>query len=211
MPNQSAPARLGHAPVGEEHGSARQDTSGGSHLLTRRSQPYLPAEVRPVPINHFMSALTRVLLASDGSTTLLLQALTGGSIKANLTSLTHQPATRLPADLRSQLQIADKTTAIVRRSLLLDQHGTPVSRNEVIASGNNPLVRRVLTNPTRPIGLNLIAHALDHSRRCHVTGLTSWNARLDAASKAYLVQVGDAPLMFIWETYNPAAISPTIL
>ncbi|MFC5829593.1 hypothetical protein [Nonomuraea insulae] len=180
----------------------------GDRLPAYSGPSRLSTDVRPVPIGHFANALTRALLASDGSTTLLLQALTGGPITASLRSLAHQPATHLPADLRAQLRLADGATAIVRHSHLLDQQGTPVSRNEVIASSEDALLRSVASDPTRPVGLGLIAHDIDHSRRLYVTGLTRWDAELDAASKAYLISVGATPFMYVWETYNPEVIPP---
>ncbi|WP_345572653.1 hypothetical protein [Nonomuraea rosea] len=160
-----------------------------------------------MPIGQFASALTRVLLAGDGSTTLLLQALTGGPVKASLRSLSHQPAAHLPAGPRALLGLADGATAIVRRSLLLDQRDTPVSRNEVIAFSDDALLRRVVSDPVRPVGLGLIAHDIDHSRRLHATGLTRWDATgLEAASKVYLIRAAATPFMLVWETFNPALI-----
>ncbi|SDJ26468.1 chorismate--pyruvate lyase family protein [Nonomuraea jiangxiensis] len=165
-----------------------------------------------MPVGSFTSALTRMLLAGDGSTTLLLQALTGGPISVGPQHVADQRADRMPADVRALLQLADGATVAVRSSLLLDRHGTPVSRNKVIVSLGVPLMQRIAADPARPLGLALIAHDIDHERRRRSSGLARWSTRQrDAASKAYLIRAAATPLMLVWETFNPDVVPPGIM
>ncbi|MEO3868888.1 chorismate pyruvate-lyase family protein [Nonomuraea sp. B12E4] len=162
-------------------------------------------------VGSFTSALTRMLLAGDGSTTLLLQALTGGPISARLQDLADRRADRVPADVRTLLQLADGATVAVRRSVLLNHHGMPVSRNKVIVSLGVPLMRRIAADPARPLGLALIAHDIEHGRRQCSSGLARWSAhQRDAASKAYLIHAATTPLMLVWETFNPDIVPPGV-
>lgn len=194
-------------------GGSRTKTSP-THPPVRGGAPYCPAGLQPVPVNRFSSPLTRMLLAGNGSTTLLLQALTGGSISASVRSVRARPIGHLPDRSPALLQLAPGATAFVRRSLLLDQHGRPVSRNEVIIPADNPIGRCLAEDLTRPIGLNLIANFTYHVRELLVTGLAPWDAapfgaRREASSKAYLIHASGRPLMLIWEIYNPEVVSPT--
>ncbi|TYB45860.1 hypothetical protein FXF51_59835 [Nonomuraea sp. PA05] len=172
--------------------------------------PYRPAGLSPLPVGSFASAVTRMLLAGDGSTTLLLEALTGGPIGVRLQGLDIRPAAGLPADVRALLRLTDDCAVAVRHSLLHDHHGTPVSHNEVIASLSAPILRQIATDPVRPLGPNLIAHDIEHGRHLRSTGLARWSAEERAAvSKAYLIRAADTPLMLVWEIFNPAVVPPS--
>ncbi|GAA3714374.1 hypothetical protein GCM10022224_095040 [Nonomuraea antimicrobica] len=186
---------------------APADHAPPPHRLHTSSPAYRPAGLLPVPASSFTSAITRMLLASDGSTTLLLEALTGGPISVHLQSLTDQPAAGMPGDVRALLQLTSDATVTIRRSLLHDHHDTPLSRNEVITPPSTPLMQRIATDPARPLGLNLIAHDIDHSRHLRCTGLARWSAnQRETASKAYLIRAAAIPLMLVWETFNPAVV-----
>ncbi|MFC4119804.1 hypothetical protein [Nonomuraea zeae] len=165
-------------------------------------------------IDRFSSPLTRMLLAGDGSTTLLLQALIGGPIGAKVSSLTNRPAAYLPAGAAALLQLAPGGSAFVRRSLLSDQQDRQISRNEVIVPAGNLVGRRLAEDFTCPIGLNLIATGTDHTREPLVTGLTAWDpsssAGPEASSKVYLIHAAGRPLMLVWETFNPDIVLPII-
>jgi chorismate-pyruvate lyase len=173
---------------------------------------YRPAGLRPVPIAAFTSPATRMLLAGDGSTTLLLQAVTRGPVTVRVLCLTTERAADLPPGLRALLELDDHSTVLTRRSVLLDETHRPISSNHVVSPADDDTLRLLAADPTRPIGLGLIGEGLDHTRRPQATGLAHWDDdHSAAASKAYLISRGRVPRMFLWERFDPARFDPATI
>ncbi|MYS79261.1 hypothetical protein [Embleya scabrispora] len=154
---------------------------------------------------------TRMLLASDGSTTVLLQAV-AGPIRVVVREQYETAGAGLPSDARAALRITPDSVALMRRSALYDEHGRCVSVNEVVAvCHQDPVLGPLVTDTTRPLGRNLVDVGL--RRRVLDTGLTVWPEDRQApaaAYKTYILLDGDQPVLHINETFNPELIKPDL-
>ncbi|WP_331772879.1 3-deoxy-7-phosphoheptulonate synthase (plasmid) [Embleya sp. NBC_00888] len=155
---------------------------------------------------------TRMLLASDGSTTALLQAAANGPVRVVVREQYETTGAGLPSGARAALLLAPDTMALIRRSALYDEHGRCVSVNEVVAvCHQDPVLGPLVTDTTRPLGRNLADVGL--RRRVLETGLTVWpeDRQVPAAAyKTYVLLDGDQPVLHINETFNPELIKPDL-
>jgi len=151
-------------------------------------------------------AVTRMLLRSDGSTTLLLEALLDTELSLRVCRQEVVTARDIPAAISRLLKVSPPEQVLVRRSAL-QTASWQVSRNLVVARRRDDALGGVFTSQHVPIGRGLIAHGLSRSRRPVRTGVGRW--RPDGppcAAKAYLVLDDDQPLAYIEERFNPALV-----
>lgn len=163
-----------------------------------------------IPVADFADRTTRALLACDGSTTVLLEAVLRVPMTIDVRRRFRHRAEDLPHELRTALGISGDDPVLARSSTLLTPDGHAVSWNHavVVAAAGNPLYPLSLDR-VRPLGSAMAAAGLTHRRRVLTTG---HHARPDAgpgpaAGKSYLIYTDDRPRLHLTEIYHPALFS----
>ncbi|WP_117213843.1 hypothetical protein [Allorhizocola rhizosphaerae] len=146
-----------------------------------------------------------MILASDGSTTVLLEALVGEELKLEVRDQETRPARTLEPRIRLLLDLTPEFSVLVRRSALCTPDGRDVSRNLVVARYRTHKLHAVFTSRTEPIGQGLMRLGLSRARRVVGTGVTDWDATV-CAYKAYVVLDGHDPVAYIHERFNPSIV-----
>lgn len=152
---------------------------------------------------------TRMLLSSDGSTTVLLQALMGERLQLRLDGLATIPAGDVPAYAREHLRAGADEPVMVRRSALVTGAGVEVSRNEVIGMPSRSPVASLVLTSSQPIGWTMNGGRAGHSRASVTAGSALWEVAegsIACACKSYVIVDGGEPLMFITERFNPTLV-----
>lgn len=166
------------------------------------------ALVRPDPlqqVSSFADPLTRMLLASDGFTTPVLEALLGTRLQVRVLRQDLVPAAGIPAEVAALLRPDAGGDVLIRHSCLVDQDLSPVSLNQVIAihpAGD-------ITSLTTPIGYSLLGKGISQRRQIVHVGRSTWrHGELSepCAVKAYVMVIDDRPWCYIRECYNPRYI-----
>lgn len=152
---------------------------------------------------------TRMLLASDGSTTTLLQALLGEELELRLDGVDVRTGGDVAEAARAALGIDEDASVLVRRSALVTRAGVEVSRNRVVASAlASDVIGRVLTG-AKPIGTIMNGRRAGHHRIPLESGWSWWDpagARLPCAFKAYVIVEDGTPAIHVFERFNPRFI-----
>lgn len=152
---------------------------------------------------------TRMLLASEGSTTTLLEALLGEPLRLRLDNVRSAPGSEVSPAVREALAIDSRTAVLIRHSSLVTVAGIEVSRNHVVARGPfSDVVGDVLCGP-EPIGWTMNGSRDGHSRMVLETGWSSWDAdgdRRTCAYKAYVIAQDGRPRIHIRERFNPLLV-----
>ncbi|MFJ9693250.1 hypothetical protein [Kitasatospora sp. NPDC101183] len=152
-------------------------------------------------------ASTRMLLAGDGSTTLLLQALTGHDLSIRVDAQGDTPADRLPVGIRSALGLADTAVVLERRSCLVTPEQEVVSINRVVFD-DTARSRMGEPDPVTPIGLQLRGRQVHQHREQLSTGVMRWRDSLterwvDSAFKEYVIHYAAGGRAYVHEQFNP--------
>ncbi|TDD58872.1 DUF98 domain-containing protein [Kribbella antibiotica] len=158
----------------------------------------------------FGDPLTRMLLASDGFTMPALEAVIGRDLHVQVLHQVDHLADCLPVTVTASLRVSAVGRVIVRRSCLVDAAATvdaAVSVNHVV-SLSGPAATYGLADSQVPIGQNLMSQGLSQRRHLLRAGLMRWPDGRLAATRAYLLLLGDRPLCYIRESFNPAIIPP---
>jgi 3-deoxy-D-arabino-heptulosonate 7-phosphate (DAHP) synthase class II len=157
----------------------------------------------------FADPLTRMLLASDGFTTPVLEARLGTMLQVRVL---RQDVVAAPVvgPVAGLLRLDDSGEALVRRSCLVDNSLSPVSLNLVVA----PVTGRWpgLTSLDTPIGYSLLGQGAAQRRETVWVGRSVWRRRGEpCAAKAYVMLVDDEPVCFIRECFNPRHVPATVV
>ncbi|WP_280464783.1 3-deoxy-7-phosphoheptulonate synthase [Nocardia brasiliensis] len=152
----------------------------------------------------FAHPLTRMLLASDGFTTPVLEALLGTALRVRVLRQDEMYAVGVPVLVTEALQVSDEDRVVVRRSCLVDPNMMTVSVNYVVAT-SGPAARGVDSLQV-PIGYSLIAQGLSQRRQILRIGAARWPDGRRCAAKAYLMTLVEQPLCYIRECFNPDLI-----
>ncbi|WP_050514644.1 3-deoxy-7-phosphoheptulonate synthase [Streptomyces rimosus] len=172
---------------------------------------------RPAPrpfdlgdVARFASPLARMLLASDGLTTTLLESALATPLRLRVLHQGTEPAAAQDALTRRCLSLGREEQVLVRRSALADAALTPVSLNTVVGLvPDDPALAACLTSPRTPIGYGLRAAGSMRSRRLVEVGVAGWeqDGRIrPAVFKSYVVLDGERPWLFIRELFNPRLV-----
>ncbi|APE35412.1 hypothetical protein BOX37_17300 [Nocardia mangyaensis] len=169
-----------------------------------------PLSSVPIPVSNFADPTTRALLACDGSTTVLLEAVLRTPVTIDVRQQFEQRATALSPELCGVLGLSDGHRVLVRRSVLLAPGGRPVSWNHavVVAAGGNPLYP-LCFDRTRPLGTAMAEADISHRRRVLSTGHHRWpdGGSGPAAGKCYLICTDGTPQLHLTEVYSPESFS----
>ncbi|TXR96165.1 hypothetical protein EAO73_31980, partial [Streptomyces sp. col6] len=152
---------------------------------------------------------TRLLLASDGSTTLLLESLLGLTMTVRVISQEVVDAAALPSGVREVLGLAGDSRTVRRLSELRAPDGRVVSRNVVAYPAADAAHLPDATDGT-PLGLRLRALRFPQQHRSLLAhGLTHWDDTADApvcAFKEYVIRCADESRIHIRERFNPGLV-----
>jgi chorismate-pyruvate lyase len=154
------------------------------------------------------AAATRMLLSSDGSTTILLEALLNCHLCVRVESQETVRTGRLVPNSVSALGLSTESTAVERRSALITPTGTVVSRNIVVFAV--PLVgwNGSPTDPT-PLGKRLREKKTRQHREILSFGTSDWpgaEGHRRCAYKEYIITFEDDLKMYILEKFNPELV-----
>ncbi|MFG2179863.1 hypothetical protein ACGFLS_14225 [Streptomyces abikoensis] len=159
----------------------------------------------------FRSPVTRMLLASDGLTTVLLQALTQAHLTPWVDGVETTPGRHVESAARGLLALAADDECLVRRTRLATRAGEVVSVNVVVArAGADGRIDAAMRDRTRPIGFAFAAAGLPMNRRISRTGLTPWPQApaTRCAFKDYTLNAADRPWAYIRELFSPRVVPP---
>jgi chorismate-pyruvate lyase len=158
-----------------------------------------------VPIEAFADPCTRMLLSNNGSTSRLLEASLCTKISVQVHRQSPRLASRLPASVRDALDLAGQHYVTVRDSTLYTHDRRPISRNQVVISGEGTL-HSLTTGLDVPLGLALIGAGLEQHRTILATGRVAWPygaPSRPAASKTYIITADGRPRLHLHEIYSP--------
>ncbi|WP_055689546.1 hypothetical protein [Streptomyces prasinus] len=172
-----------------------------------RTPPPAPAFGPDRRITEFTSSRTRMLLAGDGLTTVLLEAAARAPLHVRITHVARLSAHALddPAP-RTALELEAGRPCLLRRTRLVTPAGVPVSANVVVAAaGRDADVDAVMPAP-HPLGYALAGRGRRLERRLLHVGRAAWPEAPDriCASKTYVMCHAGEPLVFVREMFSPA-------
>lgn len=156
------------------------------------------------------SAATRMLLAADGSTTVLLEAWLSTRLRTVVDLQEERPAGRLEARVREALELDTGSTVVVRRSRLVTPSGDVVSANRVVLPAT--AADRVLPGPGVPLGHHLALSGLSGTRRRLSAGTGTWQwGNSPCSRKEYVIRCEPGVHIYVHELFNPACVPPPAL
>ncbi|WP_405183565.1 3-deoxy-7-phosphoheptulonate synthase [Nocardia sp. NBC_01377] len=156
-------------------------------------------------IARFTDPGTRALLASSGFTMPMLEAALDTTLGVRVLRQDCITAAHLPDTICAALQVAGSDCLVIRRSRLVDRHMRTASINLVIGI-SGPSAAAGVDDVGVPIGHSLRARGLTQRRHILRVGLTRWPDGRLSATKAYVIMLGDRPLCYIREAFNPSVI-----
>ncbi|WP_116209263.1 hypothetical protein [Streptomyces olivoreticuli] len=158
-------------------------------------------------IAQFTSPATRILLAGDGLTTVLLQAASQALLDIRTDAIEQTRANALgDTEAVSALHLQDQELCWLRHSRLLTPGGATISLNKVVApTARDPRLDAAMGDPERPLGFALSRAGLTTVRRLHNVGRARWPAGGDqlCAFKTYTMHGPGGVLVFVHERYSP--------
>ncbi|MGW4325012.1 3-deoxy-7-phosphoheptulonate synthase [Nocardia sp. NPDC004573] len=158
-------------------------------------------------IGRFGHPLTRALLASDGFTTPALAAILGTDLTVRVLRQDDIAAARLPDIVTDVLRVSGTDRLIVRRSCLVNADLVTASVNYVVAVRAGAAASGV-DDVRVPIGSGLISRGVSQRRRLLRTGVIRWPDGRLCATRSYVMLLGDRPVCYIRESFNPDVIPP---
>ncbi|MEU2174873.1 3-deoxy-7-phosphoheptulonate synthase [Nocardia sp. NPDC019219] len=158
-------------------------------------------------IGRFGHPLTRALLASDGFTTPALAAVLGTDLTVRVLRQDEIAAARLPDTVTDVLRVSGTDRLIVRRSCLVNADLVTASVNYVVAVRAGAAASGV-DDVRVPIGSGLISRGVSQRRRLLRTGVIRWPDGRLCATRSYVMLLGDRPVCYIRESFNPDVIPP---
>ncbi|MBF6174898.1 3-deoxy-7-phosphoheptulonate synthase [Nocardia blacklockiae] len=158
-------------------------------------------------IARFAHPLTRMLLASDGFTMPVLEAILRTELEVRVLRQDDVAAGRMPATVTDALQVSGSDRVIVRRSCLIDPDMVTVSVNHVVTV-SGPAAATGVDDVQMPIGYSLVSRGVSQRRQVLRAGVARWPDGRLCATKAYIITLADRPLCYIRESFNPDVIPP---
>lgn len=159
-----------------------------------------------------LPAVTRMLLASDGSTTYLLEAMLGTRLSVVVDEQRHNlTATAIAPAIARLVGLNADDAVLLRTSRLVTDDGATISRNLVTARWPpDPAIAEIITDRTAPIGPALRHAGIPQARRILRSGTARWSqTEAPAAFKEYVINRPAASPVHIRETFNPHFV-PTV-
>ncbi len=148
---------------------------------------------------------TRMLLTSDGSTTLLLEALLGCRLTVQVDRQELVPAPRLDPAAIAALDLAAEGAAVERISALRTPGGVSVSRNTVVFTAP-PAGWSGSAKDLAPLGKRLREQRTRQHREVLSSGSAVWaedGQNRPCAYKAYVITCDDGRRLYVHERFSP--------
>ncbi|MFB6891315.1 hypothetical protein ACFCX4_18650 [Kitasatospora sp. NPDC056327] len=163
------------------------------------------------PVAAFASPLTRMVLASEGLTTTLLQAAVNSDLRVRASAVHTVHAGVLDAAAHRELAASRHPSFLLRHSLLVTADGTEVSDNYVAARTDlDPRIGDAVLDTTSPVGGALARAGLALRRRILAVGHTTRPGWDRCACKVYTLDSGTGPALFVREVFNPGVLPPAL-
>ncbi|OKJ94695.1 hypothetical protein AMK26_33450 [Streptomyces sp. CB03234] len=148
------------------------------------------------------SAATKMLLAADGSTTVLLEAWFSTDLSTVIDFQGPRGAIGLAEEIRDALGLVADEPVIERFSRLITPEGEVMSVNRVILSEENAGL--LLPPPGVPIGHHLARNGLSGTRRMIDAGDGRWNpGNIPCSRKEYVISCNPRMRIYVHERFNP--------
>jgi chorismate-pyruvate lyase len=162
-----------------------------------RSAALLPADLARLP------APTRMLLGSEGSTTVLLESLAGVVVSVHVQANRPMTGAELPPRIRGALGVGAADEVVLRNSELRTAAGETVSVNQVAFRADGAPWLAVSVGRT-PLGHQLQDRGSLQRRDSLSRGLSTWPADgRPCAFKEYLIHCADGAMIYVHETFSP--------
>lgn len=148
---------------------------------------------------------TRMLLESEGSTTILLESLIACRLTVRVDSQLPVDAGSLDHRVRDELGLPLHAKPVLRKSALLTPDGEVVSSNRVVFDGS-AVPWLADSQDSTPLGMELRARNSMQHRVILDNGLTRWppgGAGTPCAFKEYIINCSDGSRIHIHETFSP--------
>lgn len=163
----------------------------------------------PVPLGDLsaLPATTRMLLAADGSTTALLEALLRAPLTAVVDRQETYTATSVPTRLRDKLRTARGGGYVHRHSRLLTPAEQVVSINLVLLPRQE--ADALIPPGQRPLGRHLTGNRLTAGREPLGRFTAHWPPRAGAepcVGKDYLIHLRSGARIYVRELFNPILV-----
>ncbi|WP_174183699.1 3-deoxy-7-phosphoheptulonate synthase [Nocardia barduliensis] len=158
-------------------------------------------------VERFGHPLTRMLLGSDDFTTPALAAIVGSELQIRVLRQDEIAAGRLPDVVTNALGVSGVDRVIVRRSCLVNAELVTASVNYVVAV-RGPAAASGVDDVRVPIGSGLISRGTSQRRHLLRTGVTRWPDGRLCAARSYVMLLGDRPVCYIRESFNPSIVPP---
>ncbi|MBD0741165.1 hypothetical protein [Streptomyces sp. CBMA152] len=146
-----------------------------------------------------------MLVCTDGSTTLLLNALVGEGLSVRVDHQRQIPAAQVQRIGCHILGAAPNALVVDRQSRILTPDSDVISVNRVVIAG--PHSDRLIPPPDELLGPYLKKSGLAMKREAIAAALDTWplsgDASPECASKEYIIDCGDAGRVYIHEKFNP--------
>ncbi|WP_336082802.1 chorismate--pyruvate lyase family protein [Nocardia sp. SSK8] len=169
--------------------------------------PLLTDPEAPILLTAFADPTTRSLLANDGTTTSILEAVLRAPVTVEVRHQALRRADDLGPALTRDLELTGTEPVLLRDSVLFGPGRQPASVNRavIVATPDNPLYP-LCEDRRRPLGPALLSAGIPHSRRLLSTGHYPWplDTGTPAAGKRYLIRTEGRPRLHLTEIYNPA-------
>lgn len=155
-----------------------------------------------------ISPVTRLLLATDGSTTVILEALLDCALDVRVDAQEDVPPGRVPAGIAAALRPARGSGVVARKSALVAPDGTVVSVNTVHFA-STPHGWSGSAQDAAPLGRRLRQAGTRQHREILASGTARWpDPRHPApcAFKEYVIDCEGGARLHISERFNPLVI-----
>ncbi|MET7472771.1 hypothetical protein ABZT17_00200 [Streptomyces sp. NPDC005648] len=157
-----------------------------------------------------IASATRMLLAGDGSTTLLLEALLDTPLTVHVERQERVAVRELSAAAVRALGLPADGTAVRRSSVLRTPEGRAVSRNTVVFTAPPAAWSGSAEDPA-PLGLRLRQGRTRQHREILSSGTGEWpeGGRVrPCAYKEYVITCDDGVRLYVHERFSPDRVRP---
>ncbi|WP_169807613.1 chorismate pyruvate-lyase family protein [Herbidospora mongoliensis] len=157
-------------------------------------------------------AVTRMVLANDGSTTQLLSALLGIPLRVRVLDQRGLPSSQVRprAAVKALVPGEADEPLVVRKSQLVRPDGKAISINTVIMTSSHLVARSIVDGGGTPLG-RVLQGAVEQRRVITETGcrMSEWGGvGRPSVYRSYLVFAGGRPFLHVEEQFHPAIVTP---
>ncbi|WP_052229955.1 hypothetical protein [Streptomyces sp. CT34] len=159
-----------------------------------------------------IAGATRMLLTSDGSTTVLLEALLDCSLSVQVDRQEFVPVPRLASAAVTALGLVPGGTAVERASTLRTSTGATVSRNLVVFTAP-PAGWSGSAEDLAPLGKRLREQRTRQHREVLSSGRAQWHDGVHSrpcAYKEYVITCDDGGKLYVHERFSPDHVRPPV-